>query len=405
MQARAGVGHSEATNSRQAGAEAARRAVESGNIDRANLALLFSTAKHDAVQLRDGVRDVIGPRAKLVGGHAVGIITHDFLAYDGCEVGLALIQSDAIRVDSFIETGLPNNELEVGSRLGRQIGAARSASSDGEQSLLLFYDSVHQTDGQPRLNRATPLLQGISQYLNPWPRAAGLGMIGSMQLSPSFQWFDDRVEQQAAIALVLSRGVRMDTVIMHGCRPASVYHTITKTDGPVVLEIDGRPALDVIAALLGPDTGLSWDDYAFFVTLGVNKGDRFGDFREQDYANRLCIGIDAVRQGLVMFETDLVPGMQVQLMRRSMDLNYIGERTRELLALAAGRRAIVAFYIDCAGRAAAYCGMDEEEAAAVQKALPADIPLLGVYSGVEIAKVGGSIQALDWTGVLCLFSV
>ena len=46
----------------------------------------------------------------------------------------------------------------------------------------------------------------------------------------------------------------------------------------------------------------------------------------------------------------------------------------------------------------------EEEAVEVQKALPADIPLLGVYSGVELAKVGGHIQALDWTGVLCLFS-
>ena len=30
--------------------------------------------------------------------------------------------------------------------------------------------------------------------------------------------------------------------------------------------------------------------------------------------------------------------------------------------------------------------------------------IMGVYSGVEIARVGKDIQALDWTGVLCLFS-
>lgn len=32
------------------------------------------------------------------------------------------------------------------------------------------------------------------------------------------------------------------------------------------------------------------------------------------------------------------------------------------------------------------------------------MPLLGLYSGVEIARVGGQMQALDWTGVLCVFS-
>ena len=42
--------------------------------------------------------------------------------------------------------------------------------------------------------------------------------------------------------------------------------------------------------------------------------------------------------------------------------------------------------------------------AEVQRAIGAHVPLLGFYSGVEIARVGGQLQALDWTGVLCLFS-
>ena len=40
----------------------------------------------------------------------------------------------------------------------------------------------------------------------------------------------------------------------------------------------------------------------------------------------------------------------------------------------------------------------------VQKFIPADVPLLGIYSGVEIGKIGADVQALDWTGVLCVFS-
>jgi hypothetical protein len=51
---------------------------------------------------------------------------------------------------------------------------------------------------------------------------------------------------------VLHGGVRMDTIIMHGCKPSGRYHTITKADGPMVLEIDGRPALEVLADMI-PD--------------------------------------------------------------------------------------------------------------------------------------------------------
>ena len=300
-----------------------------------------------------------------------------------------------------MEIGLNDGEAAVGEALGRQIA---NADAPADAGLILLYDTVNLVSGQFKMNMATPLMQGMSRHLANWPNMAGMGMIGDMQLQPTWQWFDDRLEQQAAMALLLSGGIRMDTVILHGCRPASGYHTITKTDGATVLEIDGRPTLDVIGELLGSDIGLSWEDYAFFVTLGVNRGDKYGEYREEDYANRLCIGVDVERKGMVMFESDLEAGMEIQIMRRSMDFQYIGERVRHLLALAAGRTPILAFYIDCAGRAAAYSGMEEEEAVEVQNALPPDIPLLGVYSGVEIAKVGGRVQALDWTGVLCLFS-
>ena len=33
-----------------------------------------------------------------------------------------------------------------------------------------------------------------------------------------------------------------------------------------------------------------------FVTFGVNKGDKFGEYNEEDYANRLCMAIDRERR-------------------------------------------------------------------------------------------------------------
>lgn len=402
MSSIAGVGYSENPDSRQAGAEVTLAAIADGGIKDCDLVLVYSTEKHDPGQLRDGIRSVVGQKTRLIGGYSAGTITKDRLGYGGFQVGLAAIASDTLQIDMFIERGLSDREYEVGRALGRQI---KEHSYSGGANLLLMYDSVKRSAAEGlALNMATPLIEGIGAALGTWPRAAGVGMMGSMQWNPTFQWFDHDIEQGSAMALVLSGGVQLDTIIMHGCRPASGYHTVTRADGPTVLEIDGKPALDMITELLGTQSVKSWEDFPLFVTLGTNKGDKFAPFVEEDYANRLVMAIDKERRGLVMFENDLQAGSEVQLMRRSMDFDYVGRRTADLLARIGERRPFFALYIDCTGRAAAYCGAEREEAEEVQRVIGTKMPLLGMYSGVEIAKVGSDMQALDWTGVLCVLS-
>ena len=402
MATKLGIGFSENPNSKDAGKEVAKTAMAEAGIDACDLAILYVTPKHNPTQLRDGIRSVIGPTTRIIGGYSVGIITKDKLGYEGYQVGLAAMSSDSMEVDMFIEGGLPDNEYNVGVALGKQIKSKKYIDSP---NILLMYDSIKERTFEGfSLNLATPLIEGIGKSLGVWPPAAGVGMMGDFQWNPTYQWFDDRIEQGTAMALVLSGGVRMDTIIMHGCKPSSDYHTITKAEGNVVLEIDGKPAVDMIAQMLGPDIEMSWEDYPLFVTLGVNKGDKFGTFKEEDYANRLCMAVDRGRGGLVMFEPDLKAGSEVQLMRRTLDFDYIRERAEDLLKRVGDRKPFFALYIDCAGRASAYCGTEGEEAEEVQKAIGSKMPLLGMYSGVEIAKVGKDMQALDWTGVLCIFS-
>ncbi len=405
MASKAGVGFSENPKSKEAGVEAAKAAMGEAGIENCDLAMMFSTSKHDPAQLRDGVRSVIGPHARLIGGYSNGIITNDKLGYDGFEMGVAVLSSDTVRVDMFVEGGLVNNEFNVGAALGNQV---KGKDYLGKPNILLMYDFVKEKPPEGmswNINWATPLLEGMGQSLGDWPPAAGLAMMGDWQSSPTYQWFDDRIERHTAMALVLSGGVQMDTLIMHGCKPLSDYRVITKADQNIVLEIDGKPAMDVVADMLGPDRFKEWLDYPFFIILGVNRGEKFGEFKEDNYANRLIAGVDKDRKGLIMFEPDLKVGTEVQLMRRSFsDFEYVRQRSEEMLKRTEGRNPFFCFYIDCAGRASAYSGTEGEEAAEVQKIIGSKMPLLGVYSGVEIAKVGDVMQPCVFTGVLCVFS-
>lgn len=403
MATTAGVGYSEIANSREAGIEAATAAMKEAGVTRCDLAIMSSTGKHDPRQLSDGVRSVIGPAARLIGGRSMGIITRDRLGYLGYQVGVAVVASDSMKVDMFIEKNLADREYEVGVALGTQI---KSVRYQGEPNIVLLYDAGKEarTAEGVALNFATPLLEGLGQALKVWPPAAGIGLVDDIKFNPTYQWFDGGVEQGTAMALVLSGGIRMDSIIIHGCKPAGAYHTVTKAEEATILEIDGRPALEVIAELLGPDSDKSWEDYPLWVTLGTNRGDKFGEFREEDYANRMVMAVDRERRALVMFEPNLKSGSEIQLMRRSIEFEYIRQRAEVLYQRIGSRRAVFAIYFDCAGRAAAFCGAEREEAEVVQAVIGSRMPLLGMYSGVEIAKVRDDMEALDWTGVLCVFS-
>jgi len=403
---RAGTGYSENHDSRAAGAEAARAAVAQAGVSECDLVLLFATDKHDPALVREGVRSVVGPGPRLAGGASMGVITGANLGYEGHQVGVAVIASDSMKVDLFVQGGVAGNEYDVGCALGGQIhDAAAAGTFTGEPNMLLLYDIVNRgmTEGFS-LNMATPLLAGLAESLGTWPRTAGGGLMGSMQWNPGFQWFDNRIEQHNAMALVFHGGVRMDSTIIHGCKPSSGYHTITKADGNVVLELDGEPILDVVSRLAGSADASDFRDYPLFITLGINNGEQFGEYREDDYSVRLCMDVDMDRRGLVFFGDDLQAGTVVQLMRRSIDYEYIRRRAETLLGGLDGRHPFLALYIDCAGRASAFCGSEREEAEEVQKVVGSKLPLLGWYVGCEIAKAGPIMQSHNWTGILCVLS-
>ncbi|MGE5227011.1 MAG: FIST N-terminal domain-containing protein [Planctomycetaceae bacterium] len=392
---RVGVGFSETPNSSEAGREAARAALAQAGLARCDLALVFATSKHDLEGVRDGVRAALGSEAPLFGGSAAGVIVNDRMGYEGSQVGVAAISAGAMGFDMFIEGGIRDNEHAVGSGLARQIVARGYREPP---NLVLLY-------AMPKLlrmqfNMATPLIAGMTEELGEWPPTMGGGQIADMQLArhPVFQLFGDRIEEQAAMALALT-GVEMETIIMHGCVPASAYKTITRAEGNVVLELDRRRATDVVAEAFEPDD-TSWIEYPVYITLGINHGDRFGEPRDEDYAVRLCMDIDRERGGLVMFGDDMQEGVEVQVMRRTLDLEYVEARARELLTRVGERRPILGLYIDCAGRAASYCGTEWEEASGVQKVIGSKMPLFGWFVGGEIARAGDVMQSHNWTGIL-----
>ncbi len=340
------------------------------------------------------------PGAEIAGGSAAGVITRAGFGYGGLEIGLVAFPPGEMTPRLVVADGLLEGEIAVGERLGRQIAAI--ATDDAP--VLLLFDSV--AVGAPlRLHPASLLVAGINAGLASRPvHLVGGGLLTDLNLTGGWLFDGNAVRRHAAAALVFPAGVEATTVICHGCRPASSFMRITRIDGAVVHELDGLPALGVIEQRLGLAAGSSSSQALLtLATLGQKQGDPFAPFDENLYVNRLIVHGNQADGSITLFEPDFEVGTTVQIMTRdnALMLDSVARGAEAMNAMVSARDCLLGLYIDCAGRASMRSGASSEEAERMLTGLSPDIPLMGFYSGVEIAPFADGVsRPLDWTGVL-----
>jgi small ligand-binding sensory domain FIST len=403
-----GVGYGNDQDAYGLGRSVARAALEASGITQADMLFAFCNGRLDIDRFYLGLRSVVGDATPIVGGSSIGVVTCAELSYEGFPAAAAAISSDSMQFAVSSAGELDRDEAATGVRLinGLQLG-------DLDRLLLIFYDSVRVPpgpNGPPVLNSSAPLLDGVEGKLAGHVPVFGAGLVGDYGFGVTRQFCGDRCDVQQAVGCLVSGDLTVYQTTMHGCIPLNgVYHTITRMQGNTVYELDGKPVVQIIDQLFGNSDWQKELPPISNLTIGVNHGERFGPPQEANYVNRLITGVIPDGSGIGMFESDLVPGQEIQFMIRDnrMMLESVRKNPPALLEKirSEGKRPVFALYIDCSGRTAAYSATSEEEAAVVQSAMKgAGVPFLGFYSGVEIAPMLGRSRGLDWTGVLVILA-
>jgi hypothetical protein len=398
------VGVSNSSNSFEAGQQAAQMALDQlRSSETVAWTLAFCGGRHDPTLFIQGLRAQLG-QVKIVGGAAIGTITNDSLGYSGYECALAAFPAAMPEPTVIVVDSLNRDELEAGRQLGAKL---RDTAGDGD-TVLLFYDSV-RAGPPPVLYVGSRLMDGIYQGLAGKPlQLIGAGTMSNFQMTDSYIFAGCQELKHGVVAVVLPGVLQSHTTIMHGCIPVSSFLEITKIDGPVIYQLDGRPALAVLMEMLGQGPAFpARENLSLVVTLGQKQGDLYATYDESSYVNRLIISSNLEDGSVTLFEADFQVGDSIQIMARDnqMMTESVRKQTETLLNSLGTHRPILALYIDCAGRSSGFSGAEIEEASVLQAALGPELPLLGFYSGVEIAPLLGRSRPLDWTGVLTLFSL
>ena len=396
------IGNSQSTESELAGREAAgmaKQRMQDG--ESVSWVMAFCGGRQDPEEVLKGIRAELG-NVKIYGGSACGVITNDLLGYTGYECGLAVFTTPVPEPHAIL-INMDSGEFNAGKELALELN---NHADEGNTVLILF----DQLKSMPPLElyAGSSLLDGLYTVLDKKSlNIVGAGLVGDFNFFPCFLFSGSEVVEHSAIALIIPGILSPFTTIMHGCTPVSSFMEITRIEGPVVYELNGRRATDVFYEMLGVDSEFGEESIIpYTITLGKKHGNQYAPYSEQVYVNSLIIDSNTEDGSITLFETDFQQGTVIQIMTRNN--NVMLESTKkgpeELLGRIKKGQPELIFYIDCAGRTRDFSSSKIEEADIVRKTIGKEIPLLGFYSGMEIAPFLGRSRPLNWTGILTVFN-
>jgi small ligand-binding sensory domain FIST len=328
-----------------------------------------------------GSRAAASPAAAgLRAGALAGLVGHGVLAgadeeQEGPAVGvLALSGVDAT---PFRLADLAGAEDAAGAELECALG--RSAA-EGDL-VVLFADPVALD--------VRRLLAACDEVLPPGALVGAAAAIGP-DGRPGAVWSGREEIAGGACGVVLHLPRPAPIVVGHGCRPITESLPVTRSDGHWVLELGGRPALDVYREAAGAPLAADLRRAGELVVAALPRAG--GEFVVRPVA-----GFATERRAFALAE-DLRPGTPLRLALRDADL------AREDLARAlssAPAPAAAGLYLTCSGRGRGLFRHAGLEAAVVARALGAT-PLAGPFGSFQFGPVAGVTELHTYAAVLAL---
>jgi small ligand-binding sensory domain FIST len=238
-------------------------------------------------------------------------------------------------------------------------------------------------------------------------RAGGIVVVGGLSSARTEEgdaalFVGDRVVGAGAVGVRLS-GVEVLPCVSQGAAPVGPELTVTASDGNIIRELAGRPALERLRDAIDELTVAERGMIANGLLLGVVVDGGKPEYRQGDFLVRGLIGADP-EDGTVAVGAPIAPGTVVRMHAR--DARSADRDLRDALGLRVealgGAPPAGALVFTCNGRGRSMFGVPDHDAATLVEEL-AGAPAAGFFAAGEIGPVGGDPFLHGFTATVVLF--
>lgn len=215
------------------------------------------------------------------------------------------------------------------------------------------------------------LVGGLQSALGPTVPVIGGAAGDQLRFQGTHQLCKDVVTSDAVVVLMMHGPLLLSAGVSTGYSPLGQFHVVTKAEGAVVHEIDGRPAADLYADYL--------QQPSIFYPLAVQDDTR------KSLVLSSPLNFDK-ETGALHLVNPVAENSRVQLATASREEIVDAARNAVGQAIAGfgNGKVDAAFLFSCAGRRATLGTRTGEEYAAIRNVIGEDVPTAGFYCYGEI---------------------
>ncbi len=357
----ASVGHAQALDGREAGLQAAHKALNRFGANTPGLAVVISSHQYQAREVLNGVSSLLGD-TPMIGFSSPAGLTHE--GQHPHSVVVALLSGD-FQVDTMWLPGYAQSGRETATKVMQHTQARVE-----RQSLLFFADGFNGDAEQ----FCSAILPGIN--------ITGALSSGDLHTGNTYQMAGSQTGTGGLVAAFLRGNLKVGVGYDHGWDPVGSQFRVTRSRGFWLRTLDGRPASETYAGLFGYPAR----DWAFpplnylarLYPLGMEQG--------EDLVVRAPIRVEA--DGSFRMNATIRDGIDAYLLvgsRVACERAARHAAQQALLQLGDAKPAFALILVDVAWQMLlkAQPGV---EIAAVQEILGTKIPIAGGYTLGQVAS-------------------
>jgi hypothetical protein len=367
-----GFGHSSAPDAELAGREAVAGALAGRAPADGDLVIIFPSASYDLEALHRGAMAEAGPAA-VVGCTTVGAFTDEvqlslgcvaaFLAADEASFGVCHVERD-------------DADIAGSTRQAAETARERAGEEHPHDVLVLLCDGL--TPDQREMARGA--YEVTSAVIPMVGGAAGDDLLWKA----TYTFGEGRVLAKGLVAVWINSPRPVAVAVDHGWRPFGKPMLVTRAEGAVIYELDGRPALEAYLSERGAalkEDGRSFGEKCMERPIGLPNARGRYDLRQIH---------ETVPGGGLVLTTGVPEQTVVQVMASDEDSLLEGaRRAADAAAESLDEAPRLALVFSCCTRVPLLRERLAEEVDIISSCL-GGVPAGGFYTCGEFARVTGS---------------
>jgi hypothetical protein len=378
---KAGVGMSYHHNPSIAGREAAEQALEKAGVERPDFVFMFATVGYDQHSLLRAVREVTGG-VPLTGCSGKGTINGDEADESNFSVVVTAISSNELQWTNGLANGVEDDPRAVGQQVAQNLVPDLSSDTIG---LLVF--------PKGRAENFDHFFAGLEEnlpsdrFLPIW--GGGTGNDLNMG-TPTYQYSDDEVISDGVSYALLSGEAQTAWAISHSVIPIGGERIVTRSQGNVIYELDGKPATDVFKEYL-PEEALA--DEREWVRYGISLALSFkapSYMKDEEYVVRGVPQLNLTDESITI-QTEVLEGTSVWFSSRDKEKITTGfdRMATQIKDQLGGEQPELVFQFECVTRGQLMFREQEklELLKRFRQSVGPDVPWVGFYAIGEIGPV------------------